>query len=56
MSILPLMRVIMSSNGFLNCYELDELEQWLDEMEDKAYDDDNDNYDIRTHYYPETLP
>jgi len=53
MSTSPLRRAIMSSNGFLNCYELDELEQ----LEESIYDDeDDDDYDIRTHYYPETLP
>jgi hypothetical protein len=42
----------MSSNGFLNCYERDELEQ----MEESVYEEDEDDYDIRERYYPETLP
>ena len=46
----------MFSNGFLNCYERDELEQWVDEMEDKAYDDDdNDDHDLKVQFYPEEL-
>ena len=40
----------MSSNGFLNCYELDELEQ----MEESVYEEDDDS-DIRERFYPETL-
>ena len=47
----------MKYTGFLNCYEEDELNQWFNEAEDRAYDDDdNDDYDIRESYYPETLP
>jgi len=41
---------------FLNTYELDE---WADEMEDRAYDDnlnEEDDDDLRELYYPETLP
>ena len=41
---------------FLNTYELDE---WYERVEDDAYADDlndNDDYDIRESYYPETLP
>jgi len=38
---------------YLNCYEQDELEEWLDKVEDLAYDDDDD---LRELYYPETLP
>jgi hypothetical protein len=43
--------------GFLNCYERDELEQWLDDVEDLAYaDDDNiDDNDLTSLYYPERL-
>jgi hypothetical protein len=39
---------------FLNTYELDE---WADEMEDRAYDDndDDDNHDLKVTYYPEEL-
>jgi hypothetical protein len=48
---------MITPKGFVNCLELDELEQWVDEMEDKAYDDnDDDDSDIRERYYPETLP
>ena len=54
MSTSHLRKAIMSNSGFLNCYERDELEQWADEMEDKAYDDDDDS-DIRERFYPETL-
>jgi len=56
MSTLPLMRMIMSDSGFLNCYELDE---WFNEAEDRAYASDDlidDDSDIREYYYPETLP
>ncbi len=42
--------------GFLNCYERDELEQWLDDVEDLAYADDNiDDHDLKATYYPEEL-
>jgi hypothetical protein len=42
---------------YLNCYEQNELEEWLDRVEDLAYaDDDEDDYDLRELYYPETLP
>ena len=44
--------------GFLNCYERDELEQWLDDVEDLAYADDDDNiddHDLKTQFYPEEL-
>jgi hypothetical protein len=58
---------MVNATGFLNCYELDE---WYQRMEDRAYDDiannddvkleedddDNDDYDLRSSYYPETLP
>jgi hypothetical protein len=40
---------------YLNCYEQDELEEWLDKVEDLAYDDEDD-YDLKELYYPETLP
>jgi hypothetical protein len=36
----------MSSNGFLNCYEQDELDQWYERMEDRAYDDIANNDDV----------
>ena len=47
-------------NGFLNCYELDE---WYQLMEDRAYDDIADNDDveldddefIKQTFYPEAL-
>lgn len=45
-------------NGFLNCYERDELEQWLDDVEDLAYadnDDDDDDHDHKVMFYPEEL-
>ena len=42
--------------GFFNCYERDELEQWLDDVEDLAYADDNiDDHDLKATYYPEEL-
>jgi hypothetical protein len=47
----------MTRTEFLNTCELDE---WYQQMEDRAYDDDNsddnDDYDLRSSYYPETLP
>jgi len=46
---------MVNATGYLNCYERDELEQWVDEMEDKAYDDDDDDNDLRMRYYHETL-
>jgi hypothetical protein len=36
---------------FLNTYELDELME-----EDDSLDNDEDDFDIRELYYPETLP
>ena len=42
--------------SFLNCYERDELEQWLDDVEDLSYADDNiDDHDLKATYYPEKL-
>ena len=48
---------MVNATGFLNCYERSELEQWLDDVEDLAYaDDDNINdHDLKTTYYPEEL-
>ena len=49
---------MVNSTGFLNCYERDELEQWLDDVEDLAYVDDDDNIndrDLKATYYPEEL-
>jgi hypothetical protein len=51
---------MVNSTGFLNCYELDE---WYQLMEDKAYDDIADNDDveldddefIKQTFYPEAL-
>jgi hypothetical protein len=51
---------MVNSTGFLNCYELDE---WYQRMEDKAYDDiaDNDDveldddHDLKVQFYPEEL-
>jgi hypothetical protein len=40
---------------YLNCYEQDELEVWLDEMEDLAYADDEDDHDLKAMFYPEAL-
>jgi hypothetical protein len=42
---------------YLNCYEQDELEEWLDKVEDLAYakDDDDDDYDLKVMFYPEEL-
>ena len=40
---------------YLNCYEQDELEVWLDEMEDLAYEDDSDDEFIKQTFYPEEL-
>ena len=42
---------------YLNCYELDEIDQWYERMEDLAFDDDNsdnnDDHDLKVTYYPE---
>ena len=47
---------MVNATGFLNCYERDELEQWLDDVEDLAYADDNiDDHDLKATYYPEEL-
>ena len=49
---------MVNATGFLNCYERNELEQWLDDVEDLAYaaDDDNiDDHDLKATYYPEEL-
>jgi hypothetical protein len=48
---------MVNSTGFLNCYERDELEQWLDDVEDLAYADDDDDDDefIKQTFYPEAL-
>jgi hypothetical protein len=51
---------MVNSTGFLNCYELDE---WFQLMEDRAYDDIADNDDveldddefIKQTFYPEAL-
>ena len=40
---------------YLNCYEQDELEVWLDEVEDLAYADDEDDHDLKAMFYPEAL-
>ena len=41
---------------YLNCYERNELEQWLDDVEDLAYDDDDDDdHDLKVQFYPEEL-
>ena len=40
----------MTRTEFLNCYERDELEQWLDNVEDLAYDDDEF---IKQTFYPD---
>ncbi len=55
----------MTRTEFLNCYERDELyerwelelAEWLDDVEDLAYaDDDNiDDHDLKATYYPEEL-
>jgi hypothetical protein len=42
---------MVNSTGFLNCYERDELEQWLDDVEDLAYDDDDEF--IKQTFYPD---
>jgi hypothetical protein len=44
---------MVNSTGFLNCYERDELEQWLDDVEDLAYDDDDDDEFIKQTFYPD---
>ena len=39
---------------YLNCYERDELEQWLDTVKDLAYDDDDDDDEvIKQTFYPD---
>jgi hypothetical protein len=51
---------MVNSTGFLNCYELDE---WYQLMEDRAYDDIANNDDveldddefIKQTFYPEAL-
>jgi hypothetical protein len=56
---------MVNSTGFLNCYELDE---WFQLMEDRAYDDiannddvelddddDDDDHDLKAMFYPEEL-
>ena len=51
---------MVNSTGFLNCYELDE---WFQLMEDRAYDDIANNDDveldddefIKQTFYPEAL-
>jgi hypothetical protein len=45
----------MTRTEFLNCYEMDELEVWLDTMEDLAYADDEDDHDLKAMFYPEVL-
>ena len=40
--------------NYLNCYEQDELEEWLDKVEDLAYEDDDD-HDHKVMFYPEEL-
>jgi hypothetical protein len=44
---------MVNSTGFLNCYERDELEQWLDDVENLAYADDDEF--IKQTFYPEEL-
>jgi hypothetical protein len=52
---------MVNSTGYLNCYELDE---WYQLMEDRAYDDiannddvelddDDDDHDLKTMFYPD---
>ena len=51
---------MITPKGFLNCYELDE---WYQRMEDLAYDDIandddvelDDDHDLKVTYYPEEL-
>jgi hypothetical protein len=53
---------MITPKGFLNCYELDE---WFQLMEDRAYDDiannddveldDDDDHDLKVQFYPEEL-
>jgi hypothetical protein len=40
---------------YLNCYEMDELEVWMDEAEDLAYTDEDDSDDefIKQTFYPD---
>ena len=42
----------MTRTEFLNCYERNELEQWLDDVEDLADDDDDDEF-IKQTFYPD---
>jgi hypothetical protein len=52
----------MTRTEFLNCYELDE---WYQLMEDRAYDDiannddvkldDDNDHDLKVQFYPEEL-
>ena len=41
----------MTRTEFLNCYERDELEQWLDTVKD--LDDDDDDEFIKQTFYPD---
>ena len=43
---------MVNSTGFLNCYERDELEQWLDDVEDLAYAEDDAEF-IKQTFYPD---
>ena len=51
---------MITPKGFLNCYELDE---WFQLMEDRAYDDIannddvelDDDHDLKVQFYPEEL-
>ena len=52
---------MITPKSFLNCYELDE---WYQLMEDRAYDDiadnddvelDDDDHDLKVQFYPEEL-
>jgi hypothetical protein len=54
---------MITPKSFLNCYELDE---WFQLMEDRAYDDiannddvelddDDDDHDLKVQFYPEEL-
>ena len=51
---------MITPKGFLNCYELDE---WYQQMEDRAYDDIanndyvelDDDHDLKVQFYPEEL-
>ena len=46
---------MVNVTGFINCYEQDELEVWLDKVEDLAYADDEDDHDLKAMFYPEEL-